>query len=242
MARPVEVAPGVFHLPLGILGQVSNGYIWISDEGPVVIDAGPPGAGTTIIDALTALDYRSQDVVALLVTHGDFDHVGGLAALKQACDAPVVAAEGEVALIEGRVPHQTRLRQPSAVGRVLGLLAGAAIRVIGAPDPVTVDVVLTPVSDTSPGGLRPIPTPGHTAGHTSYLALQAGILFAGDALRNQGGLSTPPRMATEDMAEARRSIKQLAMLSFGVACFGHGSPITQNADEKIRRLAETLPG
>lgn len=241
MSRPVEVAHNVFHLPLGILGQVSNGYIWAGAQGPVVIDAGPPGAGQTIIDALTALDYRPQEVVALLVTHGDFDHVGGLAALKRWCDAPVVAPRDDVPLIEGRVAHHTRVQGNSTAGRVLSTLAGAVTRVIRTPEPVTVDVVLTQESDTTPGGLRPIPTPGHTAGHTSYFVLEPGILFVGDAMRNVRGLSTPPALATEDMNEARQSIKQLTMLSFDVACFGHGPPITQNAGEKIRRFAASLP-
>ena len=240
MSRPVEVIHGVFRLPLGIFGRVSNGYIWISDDGPVVLDAGPPRAGTTIIDAIVALDYRPQDVVALLVTHGDFDHVGGLAAVKHWCDAPVVAPEAEVPLIEGGVGHHTRLQTSSAVGRALAQVMGAAIRLIGTPEPVTVDIELTQESDTTPGGLRPIPTPGHTAGHTSYFALQPGVLFAGDALRNMSELSTPPARATEDMDKARKSIKQLTMLSFDVACFGHGPPITKNADEKIRGFAESL--
>lgn len=183
MSRPVEVAHGVFHLPLGILGQIANGYLWISESRPVVIDAGPPGAGQTIIDALTALSYGPRDVVVLLMTHGDFDHAGGLAALKRWCDAPVVAAEGDVGLIEGRVDHRTRLQVHSAVGRVVAAVAGVFTRLLGRPEPVTVDVVLTPTSDTTPGGLRPIPTPGHTAGHTCFLAPPPGVLFAGDAQR-----------------------------------------------------------
>ncbi|RME44289.1 MAG: MBL fold metallo-hydrolase [Chloroflexi bacterium] len=241
-SRPQEIAPGVFHLRLGFRGQVSNGYIWISERGPVVIDAGPPGAGQAIIDALTALGYRPQHLVALVATHGDFDHVGGLAALKRWSYAPVIAAEADVPLIEGRVNHRTRLHPRSISQRVMAAVAGLATRVMGSPEPVTVDLVLTPASDVTLGGLRPIPTPGHTAGHTSFLAPEAGVLFTGDAILNNRGLSLPIAIATEDMDQARRSIRHLATFSFNVACFGHGSPITQNADEKIRRFAESLKG
>jgi glyoxylase-like metal-dependent hydrolase (beta-lactamase superfamily II) len=240
MGRPVEVARGVFHLRLGVFGQVSNAYIWISERGPVVIDAGPPGAGQAIIDALAALGYRPQDVVALLVTHGDFDHVGGLAALKRWSYAPVVAAEAEVPLIEGRVDHRSRLQARSLGGRLVTAVAGAATRLLGTPAPATVDLVLTPASETTLGGLRPIPTPGHTAGHTCFLAPQSGILFAGDAILNNRGLSLPISIATEDMDLARRSIKQLAALDFDVACFGHGRPIARNADQQVRQFAASL--
>lgn len=240
MGRPVEVARGVFRLPLGFLGQVANAYIWISQRGPVVIDAGPPGAGQTIIDALTTLGYGPQNVVALLVTHGDFDHVGGLAALKRWSYAPVVAAEGEVPLIEGRVDHRSRIRPRSATERLMATVSGLLTRVAGRPEPVTVDLVLSPASETTLGGLRPVPTPGHTAGHTCFLTPESGILFTGDAMLNNGRLSLPMAIATEDMGQAKRSIKQLAMLSFEVACFGHGPPIKKNADEKVRRFAESL--
>ncbi|MFQ5855685.1 MAG: MBL fold metallo-hydrolase [Anaerolineae bacterium] len=240
MDRPTEIARGVFHLPLGFLGQIANGYIWISERGPVVIDAGPPGSGQTIIDALTTLGYAPKDVVALLVTHGDFDHVGGLLALKRWCYAPVVAAEGEVPLIEGRVDHRTRLRTESVAGRLAAALAGVLTRVIGMPDPVTVDVVLNHESDTTLGRLRPIPTPGHTAGHTSFLTPESDILFAGDAILNNRGLSLPFQIATEDPDQARKSIKQLAALDFDVACFGHGPPMTRNADQQVRRFAASL--
>jgi glyoxylase-like metal-dependent hydrolase (beta-lactamase superfamily II) len=240
MGRPVEVARGVFHLRLGVFGQVSNAYIWISERGPVVIDAGPPGAGQAIIDALTALGYRPQDVVALLVTHGDFDHVGGLAALKRWCYAPVVAAEGDVPLIQGDVDHRTRLQAHSAAGRLVVAVAGAFTHMMGTPEPVKVDVVLTQTCDTTFGGLRPVPTPGHTAGHTCFLAPQSAILFAGDAILNNRGLSLPISIATEDMDLARRSIKQLAALDFDVACFGHGRPIARNADQQVRQFAASL--
>lgn len=240
MGRPVEVAHGVFRLPLGFRGQVANGYIWVSQRGPVVIDAGPPGAGPPIINALTALGYGPQDLVALLVTHGDFDHVGGLAALKRWSYAPVVAAEAEVPLIEGRVDHRSRIRPRSATEHLMALVASLLTRVAGTPEPVTVDLVLSPASETTLGGLRPVPTPGHTAGHTCFLTPESGILFTGDAILNNRRLSLPIAIATEDMDQAKRSIKQLAGLSFDVACFGHGQPITQRADEMIRRFAESL--
>lgn len=240
MGRPVEVTRGVFRLPLGFLGQVANAYIWISQRGPVVIDAGPPGAGQTIIDALIALGYGPQNVVALLVTHGDFDHVGGLADLKRWSYAPVVAAEAEVPLIEGRVDHRLRMRPRSVREHLMAAIASLLTRIAGTPEPVTVDLVLTPASETTLGGLRPAPTPGHTAGHTCFLAPESGILFTGDAILNNRRLSLPIAIATEDMDQAKRSIKQLSGLSFDIACFGHGQPITQRADEQIRRFAESL--
>jgi glyoxylase-like metal-dependent hydrolase (beta-lactamase superfamily II) len=240
MSKPKEIIRGLYQVPLGIMGQVANAYVWVTPRGPVLVDAGPPGAGDAIISALRTLDYGPDDLVALLATHGDFDHIGGLAAVKRWSGALVVAAQGDVDLIEGRVDHVTRFRRDSAVGRLSAAIAGIATRFMSMPEPVEVDVVLAPTSDATPGGLRPIPTPGHTPGHTSYFALEPGLLFVGDAMRNVRQLSQPPGLVTHDQAEARRSIQQLAMLSFDLACFGHGPPITHGADEKVRQLSRSL--
>ncbi len=238
----MEVVPGVYLLGLGFRGQIANGYIWIGEEGPVVIDTGPPGAHRRILAYLSRLGYRPQDVVALLVTHGDWDHMGSLAALKQATEAPVVVPEREVPLVTGRVDHATRVRADLPGARLRRWVYGVFTRFIRVAEPVQPDVVLSPDADEAPGGLRPVPTPGHTAGHTSYYDPQRAVVFTGDAILNLRRLSTPAAMFTEDMAQARASVKRLALLRFDVACFGHGPPIVERADEAIRRFADRLNG
>lgn len=238
----MEVAPGVHLLGLGFRGRIANGYIWIGEEGPVVIDTGPPGAHRRILAYLSRLGYRPQDVVALVLTHGDWDHMGSLAALKRATGAPVVVPQSEVPLVAGHVDHTTRVRADFPGARLQRWVYGAFTRWIRVAEPVQPDVVLLPDADVTPGGLRPVPTPGHTAGHTSYYDLQRSVLFTGDAILNLRRLTTPAAMFTEDMARARESVKRLALLRFDVACFGHGPPLVGRADEAIRRFAERLNG
>jgi len=95
------------------------------------------------------------------------------------------------------------------------------------------------------GGVRAIHTPGHTAGHLSFLWPQnGGVLFAGDAAGSILGLGPPTGvfggMFTEDIPTAKESFRKLAELEFDVACFGHGGPIRGKAHAAFRREVEKL--
>jgi glyoxylase-like metal-dependent hydrolase (beta-lactamase superfamily II) len=96
------------------------------------------------------------------------------------------------------------------------------------------------------GGLRVIYTPGHTAGHVSYLWSQhGGVLFAGDAAGHVFGRLAPPVGAiggsfTEDAAQAKESFRNLAALEFDIACFGHGGVIKGKAHTAFRRKVERM--
>lgn len=95
------------------------------------------------------------------------------------------------------------------------------------------------------GAMTAIHTPGHTAGHLSYLWPQAGgVLFAGDAAGSILGLGPPTNalggMFTEDIPAAKESFRKLAGLDFDVACFGHGGPIKGKAHAAFRRAVEKL--
>lgn len=89
-------------------------------------------------------------------------------------------------------------------------------------------------------GRAAVHTPGHTAGHVSYLLDRAGgVLFVGDAAGGgrAGKVRRTPRMFTDDMASAARSVTRLAELEFEVAVFGHGRAITGRAVDQFRTFA-----
>jgi glyoxylase-like metal-dependent hydrolase (beta-lactamase superfamily II) len=90
------------------------------------------------------------------------------------------------------------------------------------------------------GGMTVIHTPGHTAGHISFLKPgNGGVLFVGDAAANMfGRIGLPIGMFTEDVDRARESMRKIASLEFDAACFGHGSVITGKAHAAFRRWLE----
>ncbi|MBI3286857.1 MAG: MBL fold metallo-hydrolase [Chloroflexi bacterium] len=187
-----------------------NAFLWDSPDGLVLIDAGVDEQAAGILAYLTGLGRQPSAVRWILITHSHPDHIGGAAKLKEVCGAQVLAHRDEVAAIE------------SSLGRA---------KVI---DRELVD------GEGTPGGLKAIHTPGHTRGHTCYYHPRRSILFVGDALTNREGLAGPSEKYTADMPEAQRSIRKLSQLSFEIACFGHGEPLTAGACTLVDRLVERM--
>lgn len=151
---PLEIQ----QLPLG--AYQSNCYV-VRRPGAreaVVVDPGWPGESERILGAL-----GDAECAAILVTHGDIDHVAGVAELAEATGAPVhmPAAERE------------RLERPNDF-----LPAGvdATIR------PHVPEVPLLGDERLALAGIdfQTLRVPGHTAGHLAFAA--EGCLFSGDVL------------------------------------------------------------
>ena len=147
----------VDQLPLGPVG--TNCYVVRSDATPgeaAVVD--PSGDATEIRLTLARLGTRCA---AILVTHGHYDHLLGVADLAEGTGALVHMAEGERVLLEspaGFTPPGVSLR---AYTPDVLLEGGETVEVAG-----TAFEVLS--------------VPGHSPAHLAYAA--DGCLFSGDVL------------------------------------------------------------
>ena len=94
------------------------------------------------------------------------------------------------------------------------------------------------------GRLQVVHAPGHTPGNIALYQPQRQILFCGDAIFNgapfsrKQGIQAPPRLFSVDAEQARRSFQALAELPVEVICFGHGEPIVDQAQEKLREAVK----
>lgn len=149
MSEPFDV----FALPLGPLQ--ANCFFVVGADAGLVID--PGDEAQVVIDAFGELGFAPS---AVLLTHGHFDHFGGVAPLARHYSIPVyIGAEdaGQMA------------------GGGLGAMAGFDIEPV--EDPVllsgeqALDLPFAPLA---------IPTPGHSPG--SYTFSLEGHLFSGDLL------------------------------------------------------------
>ena len=176
----------------------------------------------------------------IAVTHHHVDHTGSLAALASATKAKVYVHPLDAPVTRGAVPVPGPNPKSIAGKALWPVIKRITPRQL---PPLSIDHEVQDGEDLPiAGGLRAIHTPGHTAGHVSYLwPRHGGVLFVGDAAGHMfGRLGTPSPMFTEDMEEARDSIRKIAALEFDTACFGHGGVLKGRAHAAFRRYVEKM--
>jgi glyoxylase-like metal-dependent hydrolase (beta-lactamase superfamily II) len=216
-----EVVEGVFEIPVGFV----NVHMIVTDDGVVLVDTGLPRRLLAIEKAFAEARKAIGDIRTILLTHRHPDHVGNVALLRERSGATVVAHAADAPAVTGEKPVP-----PRGIQHLLRLFVG---------DPATapVDAVLHADGPTPVPGFSAVHTPGHTAGHVSYLLDRAGgVLFAGDAVGG-GSVRRTPKIVNDDSATAAQSARKLAGLRFEVAVFGHGAAVTGAASERFRQFA-----
>ena len=232
--RVTDVVPGVQRM--WFPGLDNNAYL-LRDAEPTLIDCGPPRSATPLLAHLRSLRMQPGDVRHIAVTHCHTDHTGQLADIAHATGATVYAHA-----VDARVIRAGAERPRGNAHGVVGAVMRAMARRPSRADAAAVGVEIDDGQELpAAGGLRCLHTPGHTAGHMSFLWPQGGVLFVGDAPANMlHRLDIAP--LNEDDEAARTSFRRLAELEFAHACFGHGSPIKGRAVAAFRRKVERLAG
>ena len=250
MTAVEQVAPGVYRCADGLV----NWYLVADGDELLLVDTGWPDSWSRIVAAVQQLGRSPGDLRSVLLTHGHGDHLGAAERVRTEWAVPVrVRGEesprvrGEqrggssFALVPGLLP---RLWRPAAFGFVLhaarhGFMTPRWVRQVEPFEAGQLDL---------PGRPLAVATPGHTAGHSSYLFGQAGALLAGDALvtldvlTRERGPRLLPDALTDDPASALASLTALEPLSADVLLPGHGQPWHGSPADAVRQARERLPG
>lgn len=211
-------------------GEAVNWLIVSDDTGVMLIDAGYPGDRDDVLASLDALGHRAADVTAVLLTHAHVDHLGSAAWLAKTHGTPVYCHADEVGHAKREYLEQasplavaTRLWQPRWARWSLHVVLNGGLSREGIP---TTRPLTAQTAATLPGHPSPVPTPGHTGGHCSYVV--DGVLASGDALITghpllpRGGPQLLPALFSYDQAASVRSLQALASLDTEILAPGHG--------------------
>ncbi|MEX2420460.1 MAG: MBL fold metallo-hydrolase [Actinomycetota bacterium] len=191
-----------------------------------IVDTGSKGALSRIVSALRKLERRPEDVREIVLTHCHGDHTGEAQRLAELSGATVVAGEADAEVIAGRAVYPG---PRDRLGRTLyrGLERFPRLEVgrrVAAEEDLE-------------GGLRAIPTPGHTLGHLAVLVPDASAVVVGDAVWHLGLLRPSWKRFTQDPERNAESIRRLADLGADRVLIAHGPSVS---GERLRDLAASL--
>ncbi|MEC3557421.1 MBL fold metallo-hydrolase, partial [Bacillus thuringiensis] len=172
----IEVLPDLFCYTIQIVNICFAGNPETNDF--VLVDAGMPKCANKIISIAEDRFGTNSRPKAIILTHGHFDHVGGIIELIKYWDVPVYAHQMEIPFLTGQQSYPEP--DPTVEG---GMVAKMSPLFPNEPIDLGNNVKALPTDGTVPHmpEFRWIHTPGHTPGHISLFREKERTLIAGDA-------------------------------------------------------------
>jgi glyoxylase-like metal-dependent hydrolase (beta-lactamase superfamily II) len=226
---------------------------YLVEEGGLVtiIDAGLPGYWSELPRELAAMGRSLDDVRAVVLTHGDTDHIGFAERIWRERGVPVHVHELDAARARGEVKKPTSGWGPVKLGALTGFLLYTArnggLRIpqltetVTFTDEATLDV---------PGSPRIIHLPGHTPGSVAIHVPIVDAIFMGDAFTTRnvltGAEGPQPAPFTLEPEQAMESLVKLDVIDATWVLPGHGDPWNGGLAEALRQIRRRtglrLPG
>lgn len=219
-----------------------NWFIVEAGNKLTIVDAGLPTSWRSLQQALGELGRRPQDIEALVLTHGHFDHLGFAERLRSEVGVPVYIHENDLPLT--RHPRQYGRARPLTwylltQFRALPMVAGFVANRAWWPKPIKQVHRIREDKLPVPGEPRVLFTPGHTLGHCAFHFPDRDAVIAGDAvvtLNPYRGTKAPQIVsgaATVDPERALESLGVIAETRASTVLVGHGEAWTGGAERLV---------
>lgn len=196
-----------------------NAYLIKTDLGFVLVDTGMRNQQAKLEKRLAEERCTPESLRLILITHGDFDHIGNAAFLQRVFKAPIAMHKGDGRMASDGDMFAGR-KTPGWVARILLPL----IARLPEKNRFEPDVLVDEESDLAEYGLpgaRILSLGGHSAGSIALL-LDDGSLLCGDVLENRKA----PKLGSimDDVPTAQAGVDRLKTLNVGTVYPGHGTP------------------
>jgi glyoxylase-like metal-dependent hydrolase (beta-lactamase superfamily II) len=229
----LKILPNLYQITI----RYANIFL-IVEKDLTLIDTGFSGSAPLIEDFIYRLGRKPEEIKFVILTHNHLDHTGGLKKLSEVTSAKVAAHKADVFIPEKTIPYPA--------GNIVGLLLRTPGLSRFRKNFVVGDDAIDKILEGNEifdilGGLKVIPTPGHTTGCISLYSPKHKLLIVGDALNKRGDkLRLPLKTVSTDIETAKSSVRCMAALDVNILCIGHGKPIVENASVNLKALVTRL--
>ncbi|MDR3686685.1 MAG: MBL fold metallo-hydrolase [Coriobacteriia bacterium] len=217
MAQAVEV--------IRIDGGSVNAYLLKNGDRFVLVDTLTRGKRASLERQLAAAGCSASKLGLIVATHGDSDHVGSCAYLRDKMGAPIGMHEREAVVAETGDMRAARPHAKEAIRVIFGVLM--PLFGLRKSDRFTPDVLLADGDDLSAYGVdaRVLYQPGHSEGSISVLTAN-GDLICGDLMTNTG--APQANTLVDDAAEMAASVARARQAGARTVYPGHGKPFAMS--------------
>ena len=217
-----------------------NSYLVEAGGLVTIIDAGLPGYWSDLPRELAAMGRSLDDVRAVVLTHGDTDHIGFAERIRRERNVPVYVHELDAGRARGEVRKPSSGWGPIKPRALLGFLLYTGRKGGLRIKPLTQVATFTEGTLDVPGAPRVIHLPGHTPGSVAIHVPAVDAIFLGDAFTTRSVLTgtkgLQPGPFTLDPDQAKASLAKLEGLEATWVLPGHGEPWTGGLPEALRQL------
>jgi glyoxylase-like metal-dependent hydrolase (beta-lactamase superfamily II) len=223
-----------------------NSYL-VEESGLVtIIDAGLPGYWKDLPAELAAMGRSIDDVRAVVLTHGDTDHIGFAEQIRRERGVPVFVHELDAGRARGEIKKPNTGWGPVKLGPLVGFLAYTARKGgLRIPPLTEVETFGDGATLDVPGSPRIVHLPGHTPGSVAIHVPRVDAVFMGDAFTTRSVLTgqTGPRLApfTLEPDQAVASLAKLDDVRASWVLPGHGEPWNGGLSEALRLIRASDP-
>lgn len=199
---------------------VGNCYIIQTETGFILIDTGRASKRAKLEEELDAVGCRPGNLSLIILTHGDFDHTGNGAYLRDRFGTRIAMHCGDAGMVEQGDMFHNRKNGSFLIRKVVNLL----FRIRKFKPDFTVDDGYN-FSDYG-FDAKVIHLPGHSKGSIGILTA-SGDLFCGDLLVN---VKKPElNSIIDDPVEAKASAERLGRHDVKMVYPGHGRPFLMSS-------------
>ena len=204
-----------------ILGGFSaNCYLLKTDRGFVLIDTGRKSKRSKLEQELSIAGCKPGNLDLIILTHGDFDHTGNCAYLREKYHTKIAMHHYD----SGMVEYGDMFWNRKTGNWILKKFVNLFFKITKFKPDYTIDEK----SDLSKYGLdaKVLYLPGHSKGSIGILT-DSGELFCGDLFTNRK--KPEPNSMVDNLNELNESINKIKGLKIKMVYPGHGQPFQMNS-------------